>query len=646
MYKRATAISAATLLCAAASGGPIQLDPTQTVQGSDVLWGGAPRITPLDDASTPREPALSDALPGRVVTRVGGRVRDRHAREAQFRAYQHYLPDYFESRTFGIEIDDTTPGGGSQITFTMTTAAPHSASNFRAFFRGINTVAEYHHNGIFIETGTNEYRASISYNNTELRPIRAGDLIEFEIGVFLAAPVSGRNNYYSRAYLYRAGSAGILPWQAGPVRLDSEPMPAVGHSGGDTTLSYNYSGEPEDYLIQMALNISGPNAQEFVEGRRLHHTHFGDGSHSEPGNPPIASLAGSLGPLYDATSCIACHERNGRNGDFATHVVKLNDHPLWGNQLQSRALGPVQHENTVSVAGQTVTEGQFDDGTAFALTAPLYTFSDTAPAELSVRMPGSLVGIGLLEAVDEAQIAALADPGDADGDGVSGRMNRVKDPRDGRIRMGRFGWKASAFSVRHQVARALAMDMGVTTSVFRKLDCGDLQGDCQAANTGEAELDDVALEKMVKYVALLGVPAQRGLDDPAVAQGRQLFDDAGCGGCHTPTLTTGRYHPYAELREQTIHPYTDLLLHDMGPGLADDVRESGAKGSEWRTAPLWGLGLAEVTASQPAYLHDGRAASVLEAVLWHGGEADASRQAVLAMTQEERSALLAFLASL
>lgn len=646
MKKLTMIVSAVVAVCAMGSVFGVDFPVSQLIQRPDILWGGVDRVTPLYDENTPLEPELSDSAPGRVITRVGGRVRDRHARESQFQAYQHYLPNYFENRSFGIEIDDTTPGGGSEITFTMTTVAPHAGSNFRAFFRGMNTVAEYHHNATFAAVGDNEYAASISFNNSESRPIMVGDLIEFEIGVFLAQPVGGRINYYSRAYLYRAGSSGILPWRAGPVLQNSEPLPLVGQSGGATTLSYNYSAEPEDYLIQMALNISGPNAQEFVAGRRLHHTSFDNGSHSEPGNPALTAVAGTLGPLYDARSCIACHERNGRNGDFATHIVKLDAHPLWGAQLQSVALPPVQAENSITIADYAVTNGQFDDGAPYTIRRPIYAFSAAAPANFSVRMPSPIIGVGLLEAVSEAQILALADPNDFDGNGISGRINPVADPLDGARRLGRFGWKAGAISVRHQVARALAADMGVTTSVIPYLDCGALQSDCEAANTLQPELDDAALEQMVKYVALLGVPPQRDLGDPEVVEGRQLFAAAGCDGCHTPTLVTGAYHPYAELRNQVFHPYTDLLLHDLGPGLADGLREAAAKGPEWRTAPLWGLGLSDDTATQPAYLHDGRAATVLEAVLWHGGEADSSRQAVIGMTLSQRSALLAFLDSL
>ncbi|MCX2973586.1 c-type cytochrome [Halieaceae bacterium IMCC8485] len=237
----------------------------------------------------------------------------------------------------------------------------------------------------------------------------------------------------------------------------------------------------------------------------------------------------------------------------------------------------------------------------------------------------------------------MADPDDLDGDGISGRMRRVRDPESGQLRLGRFGWKASQASVRHQVASALNTDLGVMTSTFPAPDCGPMQMDCGASG---AELPDEHLDTLTTYVSLLGVRARRGLTDPEALAGEALFADSGCLACHVNTFTTTPYHPHAELRNQTIHPYTDLMLHDMGPGLASTLNEADAGGGEWRTAPLWGIGLTAGVSGGEAYLHDGRARNLEEAILWHGGEAEESKQAFVALTAAQRSAVIMFLKTL
>jgi CxxC motif-containing protein (DUF1111 family) len=255
-----------------------------------------------------------------------------------------------------------------------------------------------------------------------------------------------------------------------------------------------------------------------------------------------------------------------------------------------------------------------------------------------VRIAPQLVGLGLLEAVSESAIEALADPDDSDSDGISGRIRVVIDPETGQQRLGRFTYKGAQARVSHQIAGALNTDMGVTTSIFPILD-GDTTG-------GTPEVSDGDLTNWTKYVSLLGVAARRDLTNSAAIQGQALFGSASCWKCHTPTLTTSSYHPMAELRNQTIHPYTDLLLHDMGAGLADNMGEGNATGSEWRTSPLWSIGLTAGVSRGEAYLHDGRARSLEEAILWHGGEAEASKEAFRNMSAADRAALIAFLKSL
>ena len=312
-------------------------------------------------------------------------------------------------------------------------------------------------------------------------------------------------------------------------------------------------------------------------------------------------------------------------------------HPTLGNVLQPQSSsGP--NEGNVTIANYTTSNGQYGDATPYSLQKPNYSFSGTTPAFFSARIAPQLVGLGLLEAVSESTIMALADPSDANADGISGRVQTVIDPQTSQQRLGRFSTKGSKARVSHQIAAALNGDMGVATAVFPILD-----GETTAV---VPELSAADLDLMTRYVALLGVGARRDLTNAQALQGEQLFATAQCIKCHTPTLTTSPYHPNAELRSQIIHPYTDLLLHDMGPGLADNMGEGVATGSEWRTAPLWNIGLTAGVSGGEAYLHDGRARTLEEAILWHGGEAEASKEAFRTMSAADRAALIKFLKSL
>ncbi|MDG1051124.1 MAG: di-heme oxidoredictase family protein, partial [Planctomycetota bacterium] len=308
-------------------------------------------------------------------------------------------------------------------------------------------------------------------------------------------------------------------------------------------------------------------------------------------------------------------------------------HPLLGSVLQSRNTSG-SPEALAVLGGWANVQG---------LREPIYQFLGVTPEYYSVRIAPPLVGMGLIESIPEHAVQALADPADSDGDGISGKMRLVTDPETGETRLGRFGWKGSQASVRHQVAAALNTDLGVMTTVYPDPDCGPQQAGCGPSG---AELAEEHLGKLTDYVALLGVSARRDLDDPAALQGELLFDSIGCTACHVPSFTTTEFHPRAELRGQDIHAYTDLLLHDMGPGLASNLPEGNAEGSEWRTTPLWGIGISAGVSGGESYLHDGRARTVEEAIRWHGGEGDASRQGFEALTAVEKTALLAFLGSL
>ncbi len=240
-----------------------------------------------------------------------------------------------------------------------------------------------------------------------------------------------------------------------------------------------------------------------------------------------------------------------------------------------------------------------------------------------------------------------AGSGSQDGDGISGRPNYVWDAAQGSSALGRFGWKANQPTLHQQVAGAFLGDIGITPSLFPEENCMDPQGDCQAAqNGGQPEIGDPILEDVVFYSHTLAVPARRDWDNAVVLTGKKLFTEARCTQCHTPKFQTGNLPGFPELSNQTIRPYTDLLLHDMGPGLADGRPDFQADGNEWRTPPLWGIGLVPTVNEHSNYLHDGRARNLMEAILWHGGEAEASRELVRKMPQQERDALIKFLESL
>ena len=471
---------------------------------------------------------------------------------------------------------------------------------------------------------------------------------------------------------------------AGKVRDRSGPEEA-GWSGGTATLPY-LRYRHDLYYTQMAPNILQENAENFVQGRRLFHTDFTTGKHLEVNNDltpaEYAVHAGVAGPLHNQLACVGCHAHNNRGVapaagvPFDSVVVKLfgagkDEHggplpdPHYGKQLQDRSTGGVTAEGTASFEYETI-QGQFKDGAAYTLTRPTTTFAKLSagkPTAYSTRLARPLIGLGLLEAIPEADLLAHADPTDCNQDGISGAPNLVFDPEDGKMHLGRFGWKASKASVRHQVAEALSFDMGVTTSVFPKHDCGPLQMSCLAADKPAPELSDGDLDILVTYMRDLAVPPRRDLKDPRVMKGEALFTNLGCGSCHAPNQHTGDTAPFLESRGQGIHPYTDLLLHDLGPDLADDSGqgEYAASPSEWRTPPLWGIGLCDDVAagyqkddySNPApdqgpchYLHDGRAARLIDAILWHGGEAQAIRDKVLALPSADRDALISFLKSL
>jgi CxxC motif-containing protein (DUF1111 family) len=404
--------------------------------------------------------------------------------------------------------------------------------------------------------------------------------------------------------------------------------------------------------------------------------------------PSSTTSSDGLGPLYNSRSCQSCHLKDGRghppNGNYphdtaesmflrlsippetdeqrrllAEHKVNSIDEPTYGGQLQETAIQGFDNEGHMHIDYEYLPV-KLGDGTTVNLRRPTYSIVDLKygplhpKTMLSPRVAPPMTGLGLIEAIPEEQIRAHADPDDKDGDGISGRINEVWSLDDNRVALGRFGWKVGIPSIRQQAGGAFAGDMGLSNPIAPKPsgDCTLAQTFCLNAPNGNSERDggfEVSpklFDLVVFYAQNLAVPPRRNLTDPKVAEGKALFYALNCQGCHTPSFTTGNVEGQPHLSSQKIWPYSDLLLHDMGEGLADNRPEGMADGREWRTAPLWGLGLTQIVNGHTLFLHDGRARNIEEAILWHGGEARAARDGFAALSQSEREALITFVASL
>ena len=422
-------------------------------------------------------------------------------------------------------------------------------------------------------------------------------------------------------------------------------------SGGETTVFTETS---------TAFETPAPN----LVGERLATHLAGDVAFEDVFVTAPAPVNSGLGPIFNNTACIRCHPRDGRGraaepgveqesiflrvsvgNDLVTGPIPVQG---FGDQFQHRAVFGAQPEGKVEVVYE-MSEVVLADGQAISLRKPVFTIVDSyipMPTEVltSARMAPPVFGRGLLEAIAEETIIAWSDEFDDDNDGISGKANRVIDPISGETVLGRFGLKANASQLLVQNAGAYSGDMGVTSSVFPvEISFAQTQYD---ELLDEVEVDDITLENVTFYVQTLGVPARRNVDDERVLRGEQLFEDIQCGACHKPQVTTGVLADVAEVSGQIIFPFTDLLLHDMGQGLADGRPDYLASGAEWRTPPLWGIGLTALVQGRTEFLHDGRAGSLIEAILWHGGEAGQARDAVVNMEVADREALLSFLNSL
>jgi CxxC motif-containing protein (DUF1111 family) len=383
--------------------------------------------------------------------------------------------------------------------------------------------------------------------------------------------------------------------------------------------------------------------------------------------PASVEMFDGLGPFFSSRSCSGCHLRDGRGRppdgpadltrSMITRLASVDDRGaprpdrVYGTQLSERALQGLEPEGRLAVRWIERAH-RYPDGARASLRAPRFAIVERGygPIEpstrLSARIAPAVIGVGLLELVPDSALFALADPDDADRDGISGRVHgSASAGADGR-RSGRFGWKATQATVADQIVSALAGDIGITTPAHRTLELSGAQRAAAARPSGgEPELEGRPFASLLAYCRMLAVPARRGAEKPAVMRGAHRFVEVGCAGCHTPTLGTGDSEVRA-LSRQTIHPYTDLLLHDLGPELSDGMPEKDAAAAEWRTPPLWGLGLAARVDGYLFLLHDGRARSMEEAILWHGGEAKQSRDAFRSLPAPARSDLLRFLESL
>lgn len=390
--------------------------------------------------------------------------------------------------------------------------------------------------------------------------------------------------------------------------------------------------------------------------------------------PASTEARDGLGPLLNTNSCQGCHIKDGRghppsgderavslflrlslppDGDDDDTLTRLGVHPVpgYGRQLQTAAITGAEPEGKMRLH-YTERDVRLDDGEIVSLREPHYTIDSPAygplPDDLQVspRMAPPMIGLGLLEALPADVIEAAADPDDTDGDGISGRVNRVWDERRGDTVLGRFGWKAGEPSIEQQSLHAFAGDMGLTSNLVPGTDCMPSQ-DCERfPDGGTPEVSDKIARFVTFYAGSLAVPARRDMDDPEVYAGADTFNAIGCAACHTPRHETPPDASRAALADQTIWPYSDLLLHDMGEALADGRPEFEASGREWRTPPLWGIGLAQAVNPRAGFLHDGRARTLEEAILWHGGEARASVDAYRALPARRRTELIRFLESL
>lgn len=401
-----------------------------------------------------------------------------------------------------------------------------------------------------------------------------------------------------------------------------------------------------------------------LNARDMHVHELGDVSFEQSFVSAPAPVNSGLGPVFNNVSCTSCHHNDGKGTPTAgfnnsSLLIRISlpgqdangapvSVPGFGFQLQDRSVFSSKPEAHVNIS-YTDVPVTYPDGSVVTLRKPAYTLTDTyyplpAVYNISPRMAPPVFGLGLIEAIPESTILSFADENDKDGDGISGRPNYIYDTLSKKMDLGRFGLKANTINILHQVAFAYQQDIGISNYIAPKENCeGQMQDDGRG---DDPELPDSIVNAVAFYVKSLAVPARRNVTDADIKAGEQLFSQIQCARCHIPTIQTGMDFTLPQISNQRIHPYTDLLLHDMGSGLADGRPDFLATGSEWRTMPLWGIGLFPKTNGVAYYLHDGRARSIEEAILWHGGEAMQSKNQFMNLTKGDRNNLLKFLNSL
>lgn len=459
---------------------------------------------------------------------------------------------------------------------------------------------------------------------------------------------------------------GLLLWLPNLASGQTKVL-SPAYSGGETTV-FNTSHK---VFSLPAKNLSLERQDDFFIGQAFFRQPWVIA-------PASTKARDGLGPLFSANSCSNCHVKNGRgvvpqnlSQSFISSLVRLSQpagnseddqtylktlgvvpDKTYGDQLQHRAMPSVPVEATPRLSYETI-ESKYADGTTYTLVKPKLQLDEPqygsfhSKLQTSIRIAPPMIGLGLLANISEADLLKNADPDDKNQDGISGRANYVWDIAQQETVLGRFGLKANQPNLLQQNAAAFSGDLGITSDLLPHNSCTDKQTRChQAPHGGKPEISADILKKVTFYTSMLAVPARRGGKDKLALKGERLFKQIGCNQCHIDTFTTQANSEFPELSEQVIHPYTDLLLHDMGAGLADNRPDFKASGSEWRTAPLWGIGLTKVINKQARFLHDGRARTLAEAILWHGGEAEASKQQFIRLNSSDREALIRFLNSL
>lgn len=447
------------------------------------------------------------------------------------------------------------------------------------------------------------------------------------------------------------------------------------NSAGSATVT---AGSTSDAFSRPSANISFERELDFKIGNGLFRKLW-------VSSPSSTLASDGLGPLYNARSCQRCHLKDGRghppegpedssvsllvrasipgseselSNQIKGYLNTLPD-PTYGGQIQDFSVAGHPAEAKVEITYDEIDVALSDDQIV-SLRQPTLSLGNLAYGDLhpevmlSARIAPQMIGLGLLDAIPAEDILALADPDDVDGDGISGRPNIVWSREYDQPMLGRFGLKAGQPSVWEQSAGAFHGDIGISTTLHPTGygDCTDAQIACRMAPDGNtlvhdnAEIGDAGLELVSFYASNLGVPARRDVEGQEVLRGKQVFYDSGCIACHTPKFVTHRLDDQPEQSFQLIWPYSDMLLHDMGEGLADNRPEARANGREWRTPPLWGIGLTKQVSGHTYFLHDGRARSLLEAILWHGGEAEAAKEKIVTMPKPDRENLIRFLESL